>query len=240
MKIVIAVPAYNEGKIIEANILKLAEFAGQKIKDEWVVVVADNASLDNTAEIVKRMALKFLPIKYLFVPEKGKGHAIKAAWESELADIYIFMDADLSTDISALPELIEKIKAGNDLAVGSRYLADSKVTRSIWRIIFSRFYFFILKMLIGLKSSDAPCGFKAINSKTKDIILPQVENLEWFFDSELLILSEKNNFLISEVPVVWRDIRESNDKSRVNPFVVGWDYLKEVIRLKKSIKSKIN
>jgi len=240
MKVVIALPAYNEEKIIESNIIKLAEFATKNIVDEWIIIIADNASLDNTAEIAMRLALESSFIKYLFVPQKGKGRAIKAAWESEKADIYIFMDADLSTDISALPKLIEKIKAGNDLAVGSRYLVDSKVTRSIWRIAFSRFYFIILKILIGLKSSDAPCGFKAINNKTKEIILPQIENMEWFFDSELLILSEKNQLKISEIPVIWQDIRESNDKSRVNPFAVGWDYLKEVIKLKKRLKSKLN
>ena len=240
MKVVIAIPAYNEGKIIKANIVKLVEFAAENIIDDWTIIIADNASSDNTAEIIKRLARNSSFIKYLFVPQKGKGRAIKAAWESESADIYIFMDADLSTDISALPKLIEKIKAGSDLAVGSRYLASSKVTRSIWRIAFSRLYFFILKILIGLKSSDAPCGFKAINNKTKEIILPQIENFEWFFDSELLILSEKNRLLISEIPVIWQDIRESNDKSRVNPVIVGWDYLKEVIKLKRRIKLKMN
>ena len=52
---------------------------------------------------------------------------------------------------------------------------------------------------------DAQCGFKAISRRTADLLLPLVKDIGWFFDTELLILAEKNGFRIKEVPVRWHD-----------------------------------
>lgn len=232
MKIAIALPAYNEEKILKDNVLKLLEFCRNNLADDWRIIIADNGSADQTAAIAKDLAQDFSAVKFIAAGQRGKGAAIRAAWEQSEADIYCFMDADLATDLTGLPELIGGIKAGHDLVLGSRFLAASKVSRSLIRKLTSQIYRLILKILLGLKINDAPCGFKAISHKIKEKVLPQVKNNGWFFDSELVILTEKQGYKIKEIPVIWRDPREGLDKSKVKTFSLGWEYLKQVIRLR--------
>jgi len=235
MKILIVLPAYNEELILEKSVLKLLAFCRQNLKIDWQIIIADNNSKDKTAVIAKDLAAKFSAVRYLFVSQKGKGIAIKTAWQQYIADIYCFMDADLATDLLALPQLISGIKEGNDLVIGSRFHSQSKVSRSLARKLTSQAYRLILKIILGLKINDAPCGFKAINQKTKEEILNSVKSQEWFFDSELVILAEKTGYKIKEIPVSWYDPREGQDKSRVKALSLGWEYFRQVLALRKRI-----
>ncbi len=236
MKILIALPAYNEESILEKSVLKLLVFCQQNLRDDWQIIIADNNSEDGTAMIAKNLATKFSAVKYLFVSQKGKGIAIKTAWQQETADVYCFMDADLATDLAALPQLISGIGEGNDLVIGSRFHPKSKVTRSPGRKLTSQAYRLILKIILSLKINDAPCGFKAVNQKVKENLLDLIKNQEWFFDSELVVLAEKKGYKIKEIPISWQDPREGTDKSRVNILTLSWDYFKEVLALRKRIR----
>jgi len=238
MKAIIVIPAYNEALILEENIIKLFNFAKKKLTADWRIVIADNNSTDKTAEIAKRLAAKFPEITYLFISQKGKGIAIKTAWQKNSADIYCFMDADLATDLSALLALVAGIMEGNDIVIGSRYHPQSILKRSFVRKLISQGYRSVLKIFLGLKIQDAPCGFKAINNKVKENILPQVKNQKWFFDSELVILAEKQGYKIKEIPINWRDFRKGRDKSRVKTLSLSWSYLKEVLELRHRLKAK--
>jgi glycosyltransferase involved in cell wall biosynthesis len=235
MKILIAIPVYNEESILAENAKKIYDFFKKNITDDWQIVIADNNSNDRTGNIGKDLEKNFKEIKYLYISEKGKGRAIRAAWENAEADVYIFMDADLATDLSALPALVAAVSQENfDLAAGSRFHKNSKVKRSFLRKFISRAYRFILRLALRSKIKDAPCGFKAVNSKIIKNIVPQIKNNEWFFDTELVILAEKNNYSIKEIPVIWTEHKKIGRKSRVNFIKVSLGYLKEIWRLKKS------
>ncbi len=235
MKISIAIPAYNEESILAENVKKIYDFSKSSLSGDWKIIIADNNSSDRTGEIGRSLERDFENIKYLHIPQKGKGRAIRSAWENDNADIYVFMDADLATDISALPQLISTVGTENyDLAIGSRFHKNSKVKRSILRKFISRAYRFLLRLLLKSKIKDAPCGFKAANKKTVETILPKVKNNEWFFDTEMLILAEKQNYLIKEIPVIWTEHKKIGRKSRVNFIKVSLGYLREIWRLKKS------
>lgn len=235
MKLVITIPAYNEELILGKSIVKLFSFCRDNLKLGWQIVIADNNSNDGTAVIAKKLAAEFPGVSYLFVGKKGKGIAIKTAWQENPADIYCFMDADLATDLSALPFLIKAIVAGGDVALGNRFDPQSKVKRSLIRKLVSQSYRLILKIFLGLKINDAPCGFKAINRPVAAELLGQTKNEEWFFDSELVILAEKKGYKIKEIPVIWQDPREGIDKSRVKTLALSWAYFKRVIELKRRL-----
>ena len=145
------------------------------------------------------------------------------------------MDADLATDLFSLPELVAAVGQKNfDLAAGSRFHKDSRVVRSLLRKFISKIYRFILRLILGVKTKDAPCGFKAVNRTIIKNILPQIKNNEWFFDTEMVVLAEKNNYRIKEIPVIWTEHKKIGRKSRVNFIKVSLGYLKEIWRLKKS------
>jgi len=238
MKILIVLPAYNEEKIIRKNIILLYSYMEKSFSAyDWRVVISDNNSKDATKDIVLDEARTRARLKYFFVAEKGKGIAIRRAWEAYDADIYCFMDADLSTDLEALPRLIGAIeKDGYDISCGSRTHKDSRVERSGMRKFVSFGYRIMLRFVFHLSISDVPCGFKAINNNIKDHILPKVQSNEWFFDSELIILSEKSGYKIQEIPVHWSGQEEAGRASKVNIFSLSFEYIKKVLELRQRLK----
>lgn len=234
-KILFVLPVYNEEMILKENVLKLYNFLKTNIRDNWQIIVADNKSTDRTGEIGKQLAQTYDEIKYSYIPQNGKGKAIRSAWVNNTADIFSFMDVDLSTDLSALPALISAISEEKyDVAVGSRFLPNSKVYRSFLRKFISLGYRFILHLLLNLKTKDVPCGFKAANYKVVRNLVPQIKNDEWFFDSELVILAEKNKYKIKEIPIKWTESQNPNRKSKINIFKTSFNYLKEIIKCKES------
>jgi hypothetical protein len=115
-----------------------------------------------------------------------------------------YMDVDLSTNLRAFLPLIEPLASGHsDLAIGSRLLKGAMVTRQWKRELISRCYNLLVKGLFGNRFSDAQCGFKALKRSVAQKLLPQVEDSEWFFDTELLLLAEEQDLRIHEVAVDW-------------------------------------
>jgi hypothetical protein len=132
---------------------------------------------------------------------------------------------------------LKKIQQGADLVIGSRYLPQSQVLeRSFLRGLTSWGYYFLASHLLSLKVSDFPCGFKAINQRVKEEILPRVQNNQWFFDTELLVLTWQAGLRISEVPVVWK---ESSRASKVSLLKVIKNYLQEIFKLKARLKKNM-
>lgn len=218
--ITIVLPVYNEELILKKNTLQVFDFCKKNITGQWQIIISDNGSMDQTMDIGQKLANK--QIKYYRTENQGKGYGVIKAWQNFLSDVYIFMDADLSTDLKSLPGLISGIENGYDIVAGSRYTKNSHVSRPLLRKIFSLGLKIILKISFSLKIKDAPCGFKAVSHKVVLKILPAIKNRTWFFDTEMLILAQRAGLKIKEIPVNWQ---ESERQSRVHTFKVIKDYL---------------
>ena len=228
-KINITIPAYNEEAVLKNNIINLASFCDTNLTDDWLIVIANNNSNDSTALIGENLIKQNPKINLLNLTQKGKGLAIKAGWEIFSADYYVFMDADLATNLEALPRLIENLKQGNDVTIGSRKLKQSKTQRSPIRKIVGWGYREVIRILLNLKLTDFACGFKGINEKTKQTILPKIKDREWFFDTELLYLAQQQGLKIKEIPVQWTETPDLRRKNNLNVFSVGLKYLKAIL-----------
>ncbi|MBN1405783.1 MAG: glycosyltransferase [Candidatus Omnitrophica bacterium] len=201
----VVIPVFNEADVLERNIVILQDFLSKNSDFLWKIVIADNGSTDSTPYIAQKLASQNYAITYLHVPVKGRGLALRTAWLESQADIVSYMDADLSTNINYFPLLIEGIKCGYDVAIGSRLMGTSRVRRRLKREIVSRTFNAIIKILFLNKFSDAQCGFKALKREVAQKVLPEVRNNNWFFDTELLLLTESLKYRIFEVPVEWTD-----------------------------------
>lgn len=236
--VLIVLPVYNEAFVLEKNALAVLDFCRKNLNGDWKIIVADNNSADRTAEIGKKLASVHREIEYFFTVEQGKGRGVLGAWTNFAADVYVFMDADLASDLGDLPRLVESVKSGADIAVGSRYAAGAQARRSWSRNFISGTLRAILRLFFNLKVGDAPCGFKAVNPKVVREIVPLVRSKTWFFDTELLVLAEKRNLKIVEIPIKWIDDRETKRESKVNIISVVFDYLRNIVGLYKRIHKK--
>lgn len=205
--VAVVIPIYNEEKELQDSILKLKSFLAKNLTVyDWSIIIADNASTDNSKKIAVKLATSDKRISYLYLGLKGRGRAVKKAWSTSSADLLVYMDVDLSTDLKSLPNLLSSLVRGYDIAIGSRLISKSKVVnRPIKREILSRCYNILIKLLFRVQFSDAQCGFKAVTKNAARELLPRVKDNAWFFDSELLIIGEKTGYKIYEEPVLWID-----------------------------------
>ena len=201
----VVIPVFNEEKALPRNIMILADFLKANLRNPWQIIIADNASTDNTKSVSKMLAERYSGINYLHIPQKGRGRALKAAWLDSTADIVSYMDVDLSTDLSHFPTLVASLEEGYQVAIGNRLGKGSRVTRSLKREFISRSYNLLIKSMFFVPFQDAQCGFKALTRKTAQAIVPHVKNDNWFFDTELLIIAAKRGYKVNSVPVKWDD-----------------------------------
>lgn len=233
MKVNVTIPVYNEEKVLEKSITSLHEFLTKEFTDfDWEIVIADNASIDNTLNVAKSLKEKFSKVDYIHLDQKGRGRALKKTWMESDADIVSYMDVDLSTNLAHFPEMIRgMVKGGYEIATGSRLMRGSRTKRSFKREFISRSYNMMIKSMFFTKFSDAQCGFKAVTRNIVNrIIDPYVEDTGWFFDSELLIIGEKLGYKILDVPVEWIEDLDT----RVKIVKTATDDIKGLIRVKKN------
>ena len=224
----ITIPVYNEEKVLPRTIASLTEFLEQNLPNPWQITIADNASTDSTQAVSEALCRQYQGMNYLHIPQKGRGRALRTAWLDSQADIVSYMDADLSTDLSHFPQLIQAIESGSHIAVGSRLSKQSQVNRGFRREFISRSYNLLINSMFFTGLPDAQCGFKALTRATAQAIVPSIQNNTWFFDTELLVIAAKRGFNIASVPVKWTD----DPTSTVNIVSTAKEDLKGLLRLR--------
>lgn len=237
LKVDVVLPVYNEENILERTVETLYAFLENDLTYDWNIIIADNASNDNTLRKAVELSTRFERVKWLHLPRKGKGRALRKAWLESDADIVSYMDVDLSTGLEALPKAIEAILNGYDLAVGSRVLPNSKTVRSLKREFISCCYNILIRVLFSTHFTDAHCGFKVANVKAVKEIVPLIEDEEYFFDAELLILTAKRGYKIKDIAVSW--VEDKDTKARIAKD--AYDDIKGLLRLRcrsKLLKSR--
>jgi glycosyltransferase involved in cell wall biosynthesis len=199
----VVIPVFNEERCLRASVHTVHGFLSRTANYRWRIVVADNASTDGTPRIAEELEGELEQVSHFRIPVKGRGLALRRCFLETEADIVAYMDVDLSTNLRFFPLLVEGIKAGYDLCVGSRLMQAARTQRSRHREFISRSYNLLIKLLFLNHFSDAQCGFKALRRSVGRRLLPLVEDNNWFFDTELLLLAERNDYRVFEVPVEW-------------------------------------
>lgn len=226
----LVVPVYNEQAALDNSVHRLHRHLHENVPFTARITIADNASTDATPRIAAELADELVDVRVVRLEQKGRGRALHAVWSTSDAAVLAYMDIDLSTDLAALAPLVAPLISGHsDLAIGTRLGRGSRVVRGAKREFISRCYTLILKSTLSANFSHAQCGFKAIRADVAERLLPHVADTGWFFDTELLVLAERSNLRIHEVPVDWVD----DPDSRVDIVAAAAADLKGVARLLK-------
>lgn len=232
----LVVPVYNEAGVLESSVQRLAAAMAECGGFRWRILVANNGSTDDTASIGRRLAERLEYVSFLHLDAKGRGGALRKAWSGTDAEFAVYMDVDLSTDLAAVPRVVELLREGADIVTGSRLHPQSKITRSLKREILSRGYNTLIRWVLRTRSfDDAQCGFKGVRIATVRRLLPLIEDQEWFFDTELLVLAEYAGLTVRTLPITWVE----DPDSRVNIPQTIWQDLKGLARLRRSARALV-
>lgn len=227
----VVIPVYNEEADLAASVERVVDHLST-LPWPFRVTIADNASTDGTAVVARRLAHRHGTVRVVHLAEKGRGRALKRVWSQSDAEVLVYMDVDLSTDLNALLPLVAPLISGHsDLAIGSRLRRGARVVRGPKRELISRGYNLLVRHALRTRFSDAQCGFKAIRRDVAREVLPLVEDDAWFFDTELLVLAERAGLRIHEVPVDWVD----DPDSRVDLLRTAYDDVRGITRLGRNL-----
>lgn len=219
----IIIPAYNEEKRIDNTLRKCLKYLKSK-KCNFEMIVVNDGSKDNTVKIVRKFRnVKLIDNKI----NHGKGFVVRQGMLKARGDYVLFCDADLSTPIEEVDNLMKYTK-DYDVIIASRAVKESRVKTLQYRKLLGRVFAFFVNLLIVWGISDTQCGFKLFSKETaKKIFRKQTIN-GWAFDVEVLFLARKFGYKIKEVGVRW----EHFDHKDVTPTGQSLKMLKEVLKIR--------
>ena len=226
----IVIPAYNESARLGATLQSVLSYVHSQGWDAEVIVVNDG-SRDNTAEIVRSFAANDPILRLVENPgNRGKGYSVRNGMLNARGRVVLFSDADLSSPIEEAPKLFAALEDGADIAIGSRWLrAETQTQRQpLHRQIFGRIFNLLLRITLGLQFKDTQCGFKAFKQPAVQTIFPLQKIERWGFDPEILFLARKFGFKVKEVPVAWGH----SGGTRINPLIDGSRMVQEMAHIR--------
>jgi len=196
-KIAVLVPAFNEEGSIERVVKGI-----QAAKPEAEVVVIDDGSLDNTAALAERAGATVLSLPV----NLGYGAALQTGYKYALMKGYDFtvqIDGDGQHDPNFIDKLIEPLKNGTDVVIGSRFLGNlGKYENPTLRQLGMAFFRFLIHVFIKKKITDPTSGFQALNKKVFEFFAKSNQYPSDFPDADIIILLHYAGFKVSEIPVV--------------------------------------
>ena len=209
----IVVPTYQEA----SNIDELLRCVRDVAPDADVLVV-DDGSPDGNADLADAVAADLGQITVLRRHEKGGlGAAYRAGFAVGRAqgyDVLMEMDADLSHDPTVIPGILGAIRAGADLAIGSRYIPGGGTPH--WparRRLLSRAGNLYASWMLGLRVTDATSGFRAYRATALDAIdVGATHSTGYSFQIELAYQVARAGGQTSEIPIVFHDRTRGTSK----------------------------
>jgi glycosyltransferase involved in cell wall biosynthesis len=236
----VVVPAYNESENLQQGALdKVVSYLGTRPYRSELLVV-DDGSEDDTADLAERYAASHAGVRVLRNPHRGKAHTVVTGLLAAEGELILFTDMDQATPIREVERLLPWFDEGYDLVIGSRGTVRRNAPLS--RRLMSRGQVVLRDVVLDLGPvTDTQCGFKAFR---RGPIRQVVERLAVYdprhgepiegaavtagFDVELLFIAHRLGFRVKEVPVEW-DYQRTR---RVNLFRDSLRGVRDLLRIR--------
>lgn len=224
----IVMPAFNEEQRLPCAIQAVSSYLGAAgVRAE--VLIVQNGSSDRTQEIADAAAGADGRFRVLRLDQRGKGRAVRAGMLASQGQVVVLCDADFSMPVEEIGLLAEAIKAGADVAIGSREAPGARrMGEPARRHIMGRMFNRVVQLVAVRGLQDTQCGFKAFRGEAaRDLFRRQLLN-GWAFDVEVLYLARRLGYHIEEVPITWR----YDPSSRVQPVRDTISMLRELFTIR--------
>ena len=240
----IVIPAYNEKDRLGTTLLAVSEWAADR-EARVEVVVVDDGSTDGTLEIARTWADEAegsgaVVSVVLTEPHRGKGAAVARGMLAARGAVRMFMDADLAVPLVYIERIIDEVRRGADVAIGSRELDQSQRFDEPWhRHALGRGFNRVVSWLGVGGFSDTQCGFKGFSADAAEDIFRRARlypadgkviqrERVTAFDVELLAITRRRGWQAMEIPVEWRHV----PMSKVRPLSDAVSMLFDALRVR--------
>ena len=213
MEKIVITPTYNERENIDRLLQRL-----MGLPFGLHVLVVDDGSPDGTGRIADSLAAEHEWLEVLHRSEKnGIGPAYLAGFRHALdrgSGFLMEMDSDFSHDPADLARLLAAMRAGADLALGSRYVPGGGVSDwGLLRRFISEGGSTYARWVLGLRVRDLTGGFKCFRREVLEAIhFDGVRSRGYAFQVELTYRAVRAGFRVVEVPITFRDRRRGQSK----------------------------
>ncbi len=224
----IIIPAYNEEKTISKTLRDIDNYLRRQNYD-YEILVVDDGSKDRTSELVNNLLSEVKNLRLIDNRENhGKGFVTRQGLLEAKGEYRLFTDADNSTSIDQVENVLSEFKKGFDVVIGSRDIKGAILipAQSLFRRFLSEVFGFLTNLFCGTWALlDTQCGFKGFTASATEKIISKCRIDRFAFDPEILLLAKKNGYKIKEIPVVWKN--NPNTRVKLSSMVkMGLDLLK--------------
>jgi glycosyltransferase involved in cell wall biosynthesis len=210
----VIIPAYNETRTIDRLLHAVKSVDLSALGLEREILVVDDGSIDDTAEIIKSRHPDVVLISHFI--NQGKGNAIRTALHHATGDIILIQDADLEYDPSDYPALLRPIVDGDAKVVfGSRFL-DRVYPRRMHlpNFLANRLLTLMSNVLYGVHITDEATCYKVFDGELLRSLRLRCQEFE--FCPEVIALLGRQKIPVVEVPVRYVARTEEEGKK------IGW------------------
>jgi glycosyltransferase AglD len=207
LDLILTIPVYNEA----SRLTKCVGTLDAAVRD-WgfrtTLIVAEDGSTDGTKELLGSLSTEYSDLVVLSDTERrGRGYALRRAWDHRSADVFAFADADLPAGTDAIRRTILAAANGADIVTSSRYVHGAVTRRPPLREWFSRSYNALVRNLFQDSVYDHQCGVKAFSRKAVSALLEFTREDSWFWDTEVFVVGRRRGLRVKELPVHWTETR---------------------------------
>lgn len=203
----IVIPAYNEARRLSSTLERISDYLTHSPFPAHEIIVVDDGSSDATVQIAEQFAEKrdIKNVRILRAPRnQGKGAALRRGVLASQGEFVLCTDADLSTPIGEMDKLLRPLRAGADVAIGSRNVAESIVEKKPWyRKMLSGASNLMIRRVLGLPFRDTQCGFKLYKREAALALFKTLHLPRFSFDFEVLSRAKTQGLRVAEVGVRW-------------------------------------
>jgi len=226
----VIIPAYNEAERIIKTLKTISSYL-QKQPYSWEILVVNDGSKDNTADIVNDLVLVIPNLRLIDRKKnKGKGYTVREGILNAKGKIRLFTDADNSTDISYFEKMRPLFDKGYDIVISTRDSKDAEgasqeISQSWYKRLMGNLGNLYIQFMAVPGIWDTQNGFKAFRDYAAEKIFKLTKINRWAFDVEALALARKLDYKIAVTPIHWIN----DPKSRVSLmgyFRTLWEVLK--------------
>jgi hypothetical protein len=219
----VVIPAFDEERRLPATLERVLEYLHPR-GHPFEVIVVDDGSSDATSAVARRAGPE---VRVVEIPHTGKGGAVRAGVLASTGALVLVTDADLPTPIEDLRDLIVAVEGGQDLAVGSRRLASSRVEvkQPVHRRFMGKVFSLLVRLLVLRGVHDTQCGFKLFKGELAREVSSLARVDGFAFDVEAILLARQLGASVSEVPVSWFDGPQSHVRAVRDSLAMFWELL---------------